>query len=67
MNKEKINEKHEIGVMTKKEIKDLGFYGKGLDFWTNEEISKTRIEAKKYCKKVLKENPDLYKKGKGVD
>lgn len=60
-------DKHEIGVMTKKEIQDMGIYGKGLDFWTDEEILKTQIEARKYCKKVLKEKPNLYKRGKGID
>lgn len=63
MNKEKI----EIGVMTAQEIKDLGFYGKGLDYWTDEKIKETQKEAKKYCKKILKEEPDLYKKGEGID
>jgi len=60
-------EKFEIGVMTEQEIKDMGFYGKGLEYWNDTKIEETQKEAKKYVKKVLKEEPHLYKKGKGID
>ena len=61
-------EKIEIGVMTRQEIKNMASRSVGgLDYWTDEKIEETQKEAKKYCKKVLKEEPDLYKKGAGVD
>ena len=61
-------EKHEIGVMTVQEIKEMASRSiEGLDFWTDEKIKETQEKARKHCKKVLKEKPDLYKKGKGID
>jgi len=59
--------KTEIGVMSKQEIKDVGMYGKGLDYWTDKQVEKERVKAQKHIDKLLKDKPHLYKKGKGID
>ena len=52
--------------MTVQEIKDMGIYDRGLEYWNDTKIKEIHKEAKKYAKKMLKEKPNLYKKGKGL-